>query len=130
QEEIDVVEIPQITNKKVTTVQKDLEKLGFEVSVVGEGEQVAAANVEAGEKLLPRQRIILITDKPTIPNMTGWSLKDVSTLANLLNIEIEISGQGFVVDQSVESGTKIKDDLKVEVKLEGFDEESDNENDE
>lgn len=130
QEEIDVVEIPQITNKKVTTVQKDLEKLGFEVSVVGEGEQVAATNVEAGEKLLPRQRIILITDKPTIPNMTGWSLKDVSTLANLLNIEIEISGQGFVVDQSVESGTKIKDDLKVEVKLEGFDEESDNENDE
>ena len=130
QEEIDVVEIPQITNKKVTAVQKDLEKLGFEVAVVGEGEQVAAANVEAGEKLLPRQRIILVTDKPTIPNMTGWSLKDVSTLANLLNIEIDISGQGFVVDQSVESGTKIKDDLKVEVKLEGFDEESDNENDE
>ena len=130
QEEIDVVEIPQITNKKVTAVQKDLEKLGFEVAVVGEGEQVAAANVEAGEKLLPRQRIILVTDKPTIPNMTGWSLKDVSTLANLLNIEIEISGQGFVVDQSVESGTKIKDDLKVEVKLEGFDEESDDENDE
>lgn len=130
QEEIDVVEIPQITNKKVTAVQKDLEKLGFEVAVVGEGEQVAAANVEAGEKLLPRQRIILVTDKPTIPNMTGWSLKDVSTLANLLNIEIDISGQGFVVAQSVESGTKIKDDLKVEVELEGFDEESDDENDE
>lgn len=120
QEKVELIEFPPVENKDVNTVQKELENLGFRVEIIGKGKKVVKVNMKAGEKLLPRQKVLLVTDKPTIPNMKGWTLKDVSSLGTLLNIEMDISGQGFVVTQSVKPGTKVKEGLKVKVSLEGM----------
>lgn len=120
QEKVELIEFPPVENKDVNTVQKELEKQGFQVEIIGKGKKVVKVNMKAGEKLLPRQKVLLVTDKPTIPNMKGWTLKDVSSLGTLLNIDMDISGQGFVVKQSVKPGTKVKEGLKVKVSLEGM----------
>lgn len=114
---LETISVPKVIGENTEKTQKQLKELGFNVNVIGEGSKVVAANVEEGTSILPSQRIILITDKPVIPNVKGWSQKDVATVAELLNIKIEFKGQGFVVKQSVKAGTKIKKDTKMKVEL-------------
>lgn len=120
QEKVEMIELPNVINKNVETVKKELENLGLKATVIGNGKKVVQANVAAGEQLLPRQRVLLLTDQPTVPDLKGWTVKDISSLANLLNIEIETEGQGFAVKQSVKPGTKLKEGLKVKVTLQGL----------
>jgi len=49
--------------------------------------------------------------------MTNWSERDVLALSNLLDVEIQVNGSGFVTKQSVEKGTKLKKDQKIKVDL-------------
>src|SRR5690625_1439347 len=100
-------------------VKEQLEKLGLTVTVIGSGENIVASNMQEGDKAFARQRIILVTDKPKMPNIIGWSLRDVYQLAELLELNIETIGNGYVITQSIKKGTKLKQDdyLGVEFNL-------------
>src|SRR5690625_6857817 len=62
----------------------------------------------SGEQMFFNDRLILLTDEPTMPDITGWSLRDAIELASLLDLEIEHIGNGYVVTQSIKKGTSIK----------------------
>src|SRR5690625_7182529 len=78
---------------------------------------ISASNVHEGEEVLPNDRVILITDKVKMPNVIGWSSRDIMQLANLLDLEITIEGNGFVESQSIAADKPIKkgDSLTVEL---------------
>src|SRR5699024_4481917 len=99
-------------------VKKKLKDAGIETIVVGDGEKVKQANITPGEKLYKTKRVILITDKPVMPSMKGWSQRDATKLADMLGLDVEIEGSGFVTKQSIKPDTKIKDQtmLKLEIK--------------
>jgi len=115
--ETEEISIPDFNIDNVKKAKKELEKQGINVTVIGSGDKVVAANVTEGEKLLPNDRVLLLSDKATMPDITGWSLRDVFQLGNLLELDIHVNGNGYVVSQSIKSNKPIKkgDNLSVEL---------------
>lgn len=113
----DMVKFPAVLNKDVKEVSKQLEKTGANITVVGKGEKIIAANIDEGDKFFPKQRIMLLTDKPTMPNIIGWSHRDVLSLANLLEVKVETTGVGYVKKQSIKEGKKIDDKTTLKIEL-------------
>ncbi|WP_089799385.1 penicillin-binding transpeptidase domain-containing protein [Halolactibacillus alkaliphilus] len=89
-----------------TTVEK-LEAIGIKVTVVGDGQVVSASNKQAGETILSSDHVLLVTDQPIMPDLTGWSLREAVQLSQLLQLDHEIVGQGFLIKQSITPGTSI-----------------------
>ena len=51
-------------------------------------------------------------------NLTGWSLSEVKTYAELLGIKLEYSGYGYVTSQNIESGAVIdKENMVLSIEL-------------
>jgi beta-lactam-binding protein with PASTA domain len=63
------------------------------------------------------QRVFLLTDTSsfTMPDMTGWTRKDVAALWAVSGFGFQLSGEGKVVSQSVPPGTAVTkgSDIKV-----------------
>ncbi|GAA0613096.1 penicillin-binding protein 2B [Virgibacillus siamensis] len=102
------VEIPELMGKDAAEVKEQLTKQGLDVAVVGTGDTIQAASAEQGDKLLPDDRLILVTDKPVMPDISGWSTRDVLQFADLLELKVEILGHGYAVKQSIKAGKPIK----------------------
>lgn len=114
---IQAITLPNVQDKKTADVKKQLEKEGIDATFIGKGKKVVHANLKEGTEVLASQKVLILTDQPTIPDMTNWSERDVLALSNLLDVDIQVNGSGFVTKQSVEKGTKLKKDQKIEVDL-------------
>ncbi|MUK89536.1 PASTA domain-containing protein [Ornithinibacillus sp. L9] len=112
-----LVEIPKLVGTNVENSKQSLTDLGFRVTVVGSGSKVAASNALQGSSILQNERIILITDQPTMPDITGWSMRDVWKLADLLEVKVETAGHGYVVNQSIQEGKSVSKNDVLEVEL-------------
>ncbi|SDQ63054.1 penicillin-binding protein [Virgibacillus salinus] len=112
------VKVPELEGMSKATVKKSLEAKGINITVIGSGDTITKASAAKGDELLPNDRIMLITDNPTMPSIIGWSTRDVLQFANLLQLDIEILGNGYVNSQSIKKGTTLKknDYLGVELK--------------
>lgn len=83
-------------------------------------------NTVIGQSILPhtlinnKQKVILLTDGSEIkmPDVTGWSRREIIQLQSLLDIEIEINGNGFVRSQSISPGIILTDEDRLIVNLE------------
>lgn len=58
-----------------------------------------------------------IIDNNVVPDFTGLSLKETIFLASKLGIKIKLKGSGFVVYQSINPGSPIKENTIVEIEL-------------
>jgi penicillin-binding protein 2B len=107
QDSIRQVEIPEIIGKDAASIEKSLTEEGLNVTVIGSG-NVSAANVSEGDNILPNNHIMLVTEQPEMPDISGWSKREVLQLTELLELKTEIFGNGFVATQNIEEGTPIK----------------------
>lgn len=114
----DTVEVPDVLGKNTEIIAKTLREKGLNVTIVGDGKIVSQTNVNSGETVFTNDHIYLITDKPKMPNIEGWSLREVLQFGHLLKLKTETVGEGYVIRQSVEVGTPLKegDYLGVELK--------------
>jgi penicillin-binding protein 2B len=128
--QVDTYELPQLTGVKTNSVLNQFEDTNVRYTVVGEGEEIVASNREQGEQVLPSDRVILVTDEPAMPDITGWSLRDVVEFADLLALRLEPIGNGYVIHQHVEEGTPLKEDdyLGVEFAPPGSEEQNEEDN--
>lgn len=117
QSTIETITMPVVHGENVTTVKKQLEKLGANVTIIGKGEKVVAANIEEESEFFPNQRVMLLTDRPTMPSIIGWSHRDVLALASLLDLKVETSGAGYVTKQSINEGKKVDGKMTLKVEL-------------
>ncbi|UJL47848.1 PASTA domain-containing protein [Virgibacillus sp. NKC19-16] len=102
------ITLPKLIGTNSSQTEEELNDLGLKVTTVGSGE-VVAANVQEGDEVLPNDPILLVTDEPTMPNVMGWSLREVLELADLTQLQIETFGNGYVVTQNIEEGTPLKE---------------------
>ncbi|WP_404452502.1 PASTA domain-containing protein [Virgibacillus necropolis] len=115
-----IVKIPEIIGEETKDVKDQLSKLGFKhIMVIGNGDEIVNASARKGEEIIANNQILLITDKPTMPDIKGWSMREVYKLADLIGLKVETMGNGYVVKQSIKKGTAIKENdyLGVELKL-------------
>lgn len=69
--------------------------------VIGNGNQIVDANIEPGKQILSTHKLILMTDQPTMPDLTGWSVRNVNEFVQLAGLDFEMIGSGFVSSQSI-----------------------------
>lgn len=99
-------------NKNVSTVLEELKENHIRSVVIGNGDKVIKQSIPAGTQLIENEQLILLTnsDSYSMPNMHGWSRKDAIAFLQLLGINYQINGYGFVKEQSISSGTVLNVD--------------------
>lgn len=87
--------------------------------VIGSGTKIKDSSVAEGTNLDANEQILLLSDKVEVmPDLYGWSKKNVETFAKWLNLEVEFEGTGEIVKkQSVRSNTALKDLQKIKITL-------------
>ncbi|WP_082234264.1 penicillin-binding protein [Halobacillus massiliensis] len=104
---VEELEMKDYAGENTDKAKKELKKDFSNITFVGEGKEVVKTLPEPGEKVLSDQRIIVITDEPAMPDITGWSLRDVQKLAEYFELQVETMGNGYVIKQNVEKGAKL-----------------------
>jgi len=107
-------------NKKVSYVTKTLSDNKLKHVVLGDGDVVVNQYPKAKDIVSELDRVIIVTNSNniTMPNFVGYSAKDLYAVLSKLNIDYEVEGIGYVVEQSIEESTVLTDKLKLKVKLE------------
>lgn len=114
-----VVKVVNVVGKDVKDAQDTLTKDHLQVTVIGDGKKIQQQSLSPGSRVVINNRIILVTSgKIKMPNINGWSQSDVSQLAQLLNLQVDSSGSGFVTDQSIKENQTVKSGQQLTVKFE------------
>lgn len=87
--------------------------------VIGDGKSIVDQFPKAGSTIFTNQNIFLLTDGTNIkvPDMKGWSRRDVEAFAKLTGIDAVIKGSGLVykqsdINQNIDKNTKLTVELK------------------
>ncbi|WP_440895194.1 penicillin-binding protein [Amphibacillus sp. Q70] len=108
-ETVHQMELPDWRNTSKETLLSELTDNGIEPIVIGDGDQIVDANMEPGTTVLSTQKVILMTDQPKMPDLSGWSLRNVTEFARLARIDLEVIGSGYVAEQSIEPDEVIEE---------------------
>ncbi|GGE36777.1 penicillin-binding protein PBP2X [Streptococcus himalayensis] len=78
--------------------------------VLGIGKKIKKLSVEPGQNLKANQQVLVLTNDFTeMPDMYGWTKKNVEIFGEWLGIEVSFKGKGSkVVDQSVKVNATLK----------------------
>lgn len=112
--------MPSLVNHTVDYANSKITPLTKNIYIIGDGKSIISQYPNSNEITLSNQKVFLLTDGTniTMPNMTGWSRKDVKLFAKFTGIDITINGSGLVKTQSVAEKTTLQKDTKIEVTLE------------
>lgn len=118
--EIHNIEIKNYVNQSLSTALDELKKEGHKPVVVGNGNIVIDQYPQRGTLILNNEKIFLKTNSNEIklPNMKGWSYKEVQAYMDFIQKDFKIKGSGFVKSQSLPAGTVLNKDSKLEIILE------------
>ncbi|GAA0494979.1 penicillin-binding protein 2B [Salinibacillus aidingensis] len=116
---VDSIELSDYKGQSVEAVKQSLGKQKVQTEVIGNGDKVRATLPQAGNKVLPESTVMLLTDgDAVIPDLTGWSLREVLKYASVYDLKVEHIGNGYVVHQSVDPGANVKKGSYLSIKLE------------
>jgi len=123
-EKIKAEVVPDFVNLDITETQlKAFQKENPDIQTVIIGPpngKVIAQSKAVGEKIFNGERLVIVTEGEwKLPNLKGWSQRDVIQLSSILQLETNYEGQGFVTKQKPAKGTVVKagDTLSVTMKL-------------
>ena len=109
--------MPMLLNHSVDYAEKKLNAYDCDVYVLGSGSTVIDQFPRSTDTVTSGQRVFLLTDTTSfvMPDMEGWTRKDVAALWAVSGFGFQLSGEGKVVSQSVPAGTTVTkgSDIKV-----------------
>ncbi|MFE8703634.1 penicillin-binding protein [Cytobacillus sp. FJAT-54145] len=110
QEKAKTIELPDVTGLNVEQAKEKLTNLGVNTVVIGAGSTIIEQLPLKNEAVLEGEKVIIKTDgELTVPNMIGWSLRDVMKVASMAELELNTTGSGYVVKQSLKEGSPLKE---------------------
>ena len=125
-EETTKIESSQVTidnylNRKVDSVKKELKEKGLTVVVLGNGKNIIKQYPSNKTNLIKGDKVFLLTNgnKITMPDINGYAIIEVKTLANMLGLGLKVKGNGYAISQSIKKDTLLGEEkiLEVEFKL-------------
>lgn len=93
--------LPNLLNKNIDAAKDLLKNAATDIEVIGDGNKVINQYPLAGSNVNSLDKVFLVTnsDKLNVPDLKGWSLKEVQTLCTLLDLKLKYDGTGFVYEQ-------------------------------
>lgn len=113
-----VNEIPDWAGKETEAFVNELKEAGIRPVVIGDGSKITKVSLEQGAKLTSSQKVFIATDQLKMPDMTGWSFRDILLFKDFMNLDLEWVGSGYIVKQSVEAGASFNENDYLMVELE------------
>ncbi|MBB3127357.1 penicillin-binding protein 2B [Paenibacillus rhizosphaerae] len=95
---------PTLTKLAAKDAKQKLLNAGIDFETIGKGTSVIRQYPAAGTPMSPGQRIYLLTeetDKMTVPDLKGESLRDALDILTLLKCSVTVQGEGYVSEQLV-----------------------------
>lgn len=90
-------------NKPLSDVLNELQQNHIQTIVIGNGNKIIKQSLTYGTQLVEEDKLILVTngEEYKMPNVIGWSRKDIIQLCEILDIPYIINGYGFAIEQSI-----------------------------
>ena len=100
-------------NKNVNEAKKELENNNIRVLIIGDGTKVINQYPNIGCTIYEEDLVILKTNNfdNKMIDLIGYSKKEVINILELLDIEYELEGTGYVYEQSIPIGEFITDKI-------------------
>lgn len=112
-------QVSSYLGRTVEEVKNILDQNGIASVFIGDGNYITNQSVEKNTILAPSEKIVFLTNSAQykMPNIIGWSRKEVIELFELLNLKYNIEGKGYVTNQSIEVGTALTKESEITVTL-------------
>jgi len=95
--------------KSIDETVASLKGKGVETVVIGKGTEVVRQLPEPGTTVLQGEKVIIQTNgEMLVPDMTGWSLRDVMKVANITGLKLNSKGKGYVTHQNIKPKTHVQ----------------------
>lgn len=113
-----VTKMPNLINHTLEYATKKLEQSLVNLIKIGDGNSVIKQYPEENDTLVNDRKVFIYSGGAVMmPDMTGWSYKEVVAFSRLSGIGIQIKGSGKVVSQNISTNTTISQDSQIEVEL-------------
>lgn len=111
--------MPVLLNHTTDYVYEKLNPFNVETVFIGSGNNVIRQYPESGSTIISGQKIMVLLSKEGVamPDMTGWSRKEVTAFWDLTGIAVEIDGFGYVWQQNINPGELIGREMQIKVDL-------------
>ncbi|OCN04863.1 hypothetical protein A4S06_10180 [Erysipelotrichaceae bacterium MTC7] len=111
--------MPSLVNHSLDYVNRKLDGFNIKKQLIGDGSTIIEQFPLGGDKVTNTQNTFLLTDGSNIamPDMSGWSRRDVSVFANMTGLVVNYKNSGNVTSQSVPPGTAIVKGANLDVEL-------------
>ncbi len=113
-------EMPNLINHTVQYAADKLSELSTDIHTLGGGATIIDQYPKAGTIVEPNEKVFLLTDTNgfVMPDMTGWSRKDVTALWQVTQFGFKMIGDGIVSEQNIPAGTIVMRGDQIEVTFE------------
>ena len=113
-------EVESYLNKDINSVSSLLQSNQISTVVIGNGDKIVAQYPIQGSKINKIDKVFLLTNGNEIamPNLVGYSARDLVSFISLVKIPYTYDGIGYVVSQNIPEGTILNETSNLEVKLE------------
>lgn len=113
------IKLNNYINTNTVNAVTELKSLNVKPIIIGNGDIIVKQYPINGDIILPNEKIFLITNSNNIvmPDIKGYSRKELIELVKILGIKANINGYGYVINQSIEAGTLITKEMILNVEL-------------
>ncbi|MFE5319874.1 penicillin-binding transpeptidase domain-containing protein [Paenibacillus sp. NPDC056579] len=104
--------VPDLIGQTVEQAKTTMNKYGIAVEAIGKGPKITAQSPAPGTEIGTTQRIYLTMQDtggdPTVPDLTGKSLRDALEVCSFLKVKCQSNGEGYVASQTVATEGDVK----------------------
>jgi penicillin-binding protein 2B len=111
-----VAKIPDSAGLDVKEAVSIFKKSHLDPVVLGKGNTVVSQSPNQGEPLLEGEKVFIKTDgQLSVPDMTGWSKRDVISVSEMLGLKLSMNGEGYAVSQNLSPKSPVHEGDPLEV---------------
>lgn len=112
-------DMPTLINHSLSYAKEKLSAITSNQIIIGDGTNIIKQYPQPDEKVTTKQNVFLLSDggNITMPDMTGWSLKDVKQFATISGIPMTWEGSGNVNEQSIPAQEAINAESQIHLIL-------------
>lgn len=111
-------QMPDVIGKPSAKTVESLRRNLIHPILVGNESKVTKTTVTKGTKLKANQQVLIQAGKVTeMPDMYGWSKRNVQAFAKWNDLSITIKGSGTVVKQNTDVGTPLRQRKNIKITL-------------
>lgn len=102
-----IITLDNYISKNLDTTLEELKNKKINIITIGNGKYIINQYPLKNKTLLSGEKLFLLTNNKEIKMeiLKGWSLSEVKTYCNLIGLNLEYSGYGYVINQSIEENT-------------------------